>query len=97
MGPKRNPSGIYQTGSKGWQQRLKGMDQEQRERIRRGMAQAKSKGQHVGRKRIELDLDAIHGRIESSESIRAVAKDLKVSHTMLAKRMAAYRKFLKDF
>jgi DNA invertase Pin-like site-specific DNA recombinase len=57
------------------------------ERIRAGMRNARAKGHVPGIKRFALDLDAIRSRHAAGESLRTIAKDLKVSPALLTKRL----------
>ncbi len=62
-----------------------------RERIMAGLRHAHAKGRRSGPKgpRIPLNLDAIRERMAAGESLRAVAKALKVSPSLLSKRLKA--------
>jgi DNA invertase Pin-like site-specific DNA recombinase len=57
------------------------------ERVRAGMARARSIGHLPGRKRQLLDLVAIRARMTAGESLRGVAKSLSVSPALLSKRV----------
>jgi DNA invertase Pin-like site-specific DNA recombinase len=57
------------------------------ERIRAGMRNARAKGHISGIKPFVLDLDAIRARKAAGESLRMIAKDLKVSVALLSKRL----------
>jgi putative DNA-invertase from lambdoid prophage Rac len=57
-----------------------------RERVRAGMAHAKSKGRKLGRARVQVDMAAVGVRKANGESLRAIARDLGVSAALLVKR-----------
>ncbi|HXJ91152.1 MAG TPA: recombinase family protein [Candidatus Binatia bacterium] len=57
-----------------------------RERVRAGMAHAKSKGTRLGRARSCVDMTVVHARRAGGESLRAIARDLGVSAGLLVKR-----------
>ena len=57
------------------------------ERIRAGMRNAKTKGHIPGIKQFALDLEAIRARKAAGESLRAIAKSLSVSPSLLTKRL----------
>jgi len=57
-----------------------------RERVRAGMAHAKSKGRKLGRARVHVDMAAVEARKAKGESLRAIARDLGVSAALLVKR-----------
>ena len=57
-----------------------------RERVRAGMAHARSKGRKLGRARLCVDMNAVAARRANDESLRAIALDLEVSPALLVKR-----------
>jgi DNA invertase Pin-like site-specific DNA recombinase len=57
-----------------------------RERVRAGMAHAKTKGRKLGRTRLSVDMGAVAARKAKGESLRAIARDLGVSPALLVKR-----------
>ena len=57
------------------------------ERIHAGLRLARSKGHKSGRTQIALDLQAIRGRMAAGESQRQIAFSLKVSPSLLTKRL----------
>ena len=57
-----------------------------RERVRAGMAHARSKGKPVGRSARVLDMYAVQARRANGESLRSIARDLRVSPALLVKR-----------
>jgi len=57
------------------------------ERVKAGMRNAKAKGHLPGRKRFAIDIDRVRNRINAGESLRAVARDMKVSPALLVKRL----------
>lgn len=57
-----------------------------RERVRAGMAHAKAKGKQVGRAASVLDMHAVQVRRANGESLRSIARDLRVSPALLVKR-----------
>jgi len=57
-----------------------------RERVRAGMAHARSKGRKLGRARLWVDMTAVAARRADGESLRAIAHDLGVSPALLVKR-----------
>ncbi|MGB2889927.1 MAG: recombinase family protein [Candidatus Acidiferrales bacterium] len=59
------------------------------ERVRAGMAHAKSKGVKFGRARFDVDIAAVRHRIKHGESLRSVARSMKVSPALLVKRLKA--------
>jgi DNA invertase Pin-like site-specific DNA recombinase len=59
------------------------------ERVRAGMAHARAKGRKLGRAARVLDMAAIAARRASGESLRAIARDLRVSPALLVKRAKA--------
>jgi DNA invertase Pin-like site-specific DNA recombinase len=50
-----------------------------------GLRTARRNGKILGRPRREIDWKAVQKRIDAGESIRSVARDLKVSHSLLLK------------
>jgi DNA invertase Pin-like site-specific DNA recombinase len=60
-----------------------------RERVRAGMAHARTKGRRLGRARLYVDMAAVAARRASGESLRAIANDLGVSPALLVKRSRA--------
>ena len=58
-----------------------------RERVRAGMAHAKSKGRKLGRARVYVDMALVEARKAKGESLRAIAHDLGVSAALLVKRL----------
>lgn len=56
------------------------------ERVRAGMAHAKAKGRKLGRTACVLDMASVAQRRASGESLRAIARDLRVSPALLVKR-----------
>lgn len=57
------------------------------ERIKAGLRHAKAKGRIPGKKRRLLDLPAIRERISQGESLRKVAKTLRISPALLSRRL----------
>lgn len=57
-----------------------------RERVKAGMAHARSKGRKLGRSRVYVDLKVVEARRANGESLRAIARDLGVSPALLVKR-----------
>jgi hypothetical protein len=53
------------------------------------MAHARAKGRKLGRAARVLDMAAIAARRASGESLRAIARDLRVSPALLVKRAKA--------
>jgi DNA invertase Pin-like site-specific DNA recombinase len=60
-----------------------------RERVKAGMAHAKSKGRKLGRARLHVNMAAVEARRANGESLRAIARDLGVSAALLVKRAKA--------
>jgi DNA invertase Pin-like site-specific DNA recombinase len=60
-----------------------------RERVRAGMAHARSKGRKLGRARLCVDMEAVAARRANGESLRAIARDLGVSPALLVNRAKA--------
>lgn len=60
-----------------------------RERVRAGMENARRKGRRLGRSARYVDMDAVEARRASGESLRAIARDLRVSPALLVKRAKA--------
>jgi DNA invertase Pin-like site-specific DNA recombinase len=60
-----------------------------RERVRAGMAHARSKGRKLGRARLCVDMEVVAARRAKGESLRAIARDLGVSPALLVKRARA--------
>jgi hypothetical protein len=58
-----------------------------RERVRAGLARAKSLGHLPGRKRQSLDLPAVRTRMANGESLRKVAASLGISAALLSRRL----------
>lgn len=56
------------------------------ERVRAGMAHARAKGKRLGRSARYVDMGAVAVRRASGESLRAIARDLRVSPALLVKR-----------
>jgi DNA invertase Pin-like site-specific DNA recombinase len=57
------------------------------ERIKAGLRNARAKGHLPGKKRRLLDLPAIRERISGGESLRKVAKTLRISPALLSRRL----------
>lgn len=57
------------------------------ERIHAGLRNARAKGHKPGVKRQQIDLVAVRERIAAGESVRGIAKTLKVSTALLALRL----------
>lgn len=57
-----------------------------RERVRAGMAHARSKGRKLGRTSLNVDMTAVAARRANGESLRAIARDLGVSPALLVNR-----------
>jgi site-specific DNA recombinase len=57
------------------------------ERIHAGLRSARAKGHKPGVKRQHIDLAAVRERIANGESVRGIAKTLKVSTALLALRL----------
>lgn len=57
------------------------------ERVRAGIAHARSKGIALGRPRAQLDLEEARRRHGAGESLRAIARDAGVHHGTLARRL----------
>ena len=57
-----------------------------RERVRAGMAHAKSKGRKLGRARVYVDMRAVEARRAKGESLRTIARELGISAALLVKR-----------
>ena len=60
-----------------------------RERVRAGMAHARSKGRKLGRPTANVDLRDVSARRAAGESLRAIARDLGCSPALLVKRANA--------
>jgi DNA invertase Pin-like site-specific DNA recombinase len=60
-----------------------------RERVKAGMAHARSKGRKLGRTSLCVDMAAVARRRASGESLRGIARDLGVSAALLVKRSKA--------
>lgn len=58
------------------------------ERIHAGLRNARAKGHRPGVKRRALDLDAVRSRIDQGESVRQIAKSLKISPALLSLRLS---------
>jgi DNA invertase Pin-like site-specific DNA recombinase len=56
------------------------------ERVRAGIARVKAKGKHWGRPTVKLDMNAVRARLAAGESLRAIARSLRVSPSLLVKR-----------
>ena len=56
------------------------------ERVRAGMALARAKGRKLRRASVHVDMTAVAARRSNGESLRAIARDLKVSPALLVKR-----------
>jgi len=56
------------------------------ERVRAGLANARSKGILPGPKQVALDMDAVRKRRAAGESLRTIAADLGCSPSLLIKR-----------
>ena len=54
-----------------------------------GLRRARRKGKKLGRPAFDVDMDKVRRRIKSGESLRSVARALKVSPALLCKRMSA--------
>lgn len=61
------------------------------ERVRAGMENARRKGRRVGRSAVYVDMDAVEARKAAGESLRAIARDLRVSPALLVKRAKSGR------
>jgi DNA invertase Pin-like site-specific DNA recombinase len=59
-----------------------------RERTRAGISNARAKGKTIGRPRESVDLAAVTARRAAGESLRAIARDLRVSPALLCKRFS---------
>jgi DNA invertase Pin-like site-specific DNA recombinase len=59
------------------------------ERVKSGLRNARANGQILGRPRIIVDMKGVRARLKAGESLRAVARSLKVSPALLWKRMQA--------
>jgi len=57
-----------------------------RERVRAGMAHARSKGRKLGRATLFVDMTTVAERRANGDSLRAIARDLGVSPALLVKR-----------
>jgi DNA invertase Pin-like site-specific DNA recombinase len=57
------------------------------ERVKSGLARAKSQGRVPGFKRQVLDLDGIRSRMAAGESMRACARSFAISPALLSKRL----------
>jgi DNA invertase Pin-like site-specific DNA recombinase len=57
------------------------------ERVKAGMRNAKAKGKAIGRPTMTVDVSSVRHRISKGESLRAVARDLDVSPSLLVKRL----------
>jgi DNA invertase Pin-like site-specific DNA recombinase len=62
------------------------------ERVRAGMARAKAKGRTIGRRRLCVDVVAVERRRAKGESLRAIARSLSVSPSLLVQRTKVYRR-----
>ena len=60
-----------------------------RERVRAGMAHARSKGRKLGRPIADVDMQDVSARRAAGESLRAIARDLDCSPALLIKRARA--------
>lgn len=60
-----------------------------RERVKAGMAHARSKGRKLGRTKLCVDMNAVAARRANGESLRTIALDLGVSPALLVKRAKA--------
>ena len=56
------------------------------ERVRAGMAHARAKGKRVGRAARVIDMRKVEERRAKGESLRSIARDLRVSPALLVKR-----------
>jgi DNA invertase Pin-like site-specific DNA recombinase len=56
-----------------------------RERVRAGMAHARSKGRKLGRPSVKVDMAVVTARRAAGESLRSIARDLGVSASLLVK------------
>jgi DNA invertase Pin-like site-specific DNA recombinase len=59
------------------------------ERVKSGLRNARANGQILGRPRMIVDVKDVRARLKAGESLRAVARSLKVSPALLWKRMQA--------
>jgi DNA invertase Pin-like site-specific DNA recombinase len=59
------------------------------ERVRSGMENARRKGRRLGRSAVYVDMGVVAARRASGESLRAIARDLRVSPALLVKRAKA--------
>jgi DNA invertase Pin-like site-specific DNA recombinase len=59
------------------------------ERVRAGMAHARAKGKRFGRRVPHVDMLKVAERRASGESLRSIARDLRVSPALLVKRQKA--------
>src|SRR5205085_9845086 len=57
------------------------------ERTKAGLARAKAQGKVTGRPSIVVDVCDVRARIDAGESLRAVARSLRVSPALLCKRL----------
>jgi DNA invertase Pin-like site-specific DNA recombinase len=57
------------------------------ERVKSGLRNARANGQTLGRPRMNVDVKTVRARLKAGESLRAVARSLKVSPALLWKRM----------
>ena len=58
------------------------------ERVKAGMAAAKRRGKQIGRPTAQVDIEQLNKMIEQRLSIRAMAKELKVSRGVVTKEVA---------
>ena len=59
-----------------------------RERVRAGIAKARSAGTRLGRPPLDLDIAYVRGRLAAGETIRAIARSLGTTHTSLRRALA---------
>lgn len=57
------------------------------ERVRAGIARARASGKRLGRPRAVLDLDAVRVRLARGESLRGVARSLRLHHATVARAL----------
>src|SRR5439155_8393394 len=62
-----------------------------RERVVAGVAKAKASGKRLGRPRAALDLAAVRARLDQGDSLRTVARDVRVHHVTLARALERER------
>ena len=60
-----------------------------RERVRAGMAHARAKGRKMGRTARVVDMTVVAARRSAGESLRSIARDMRVSPALLVQRAKA--------